>query len=155
MKDLLKMIEAVDPNDTAKMDEIDVLVHRFVRPMTVDKEEKIFHDGGLWAVKKSRVNQHRLFRENQWKDVAGLYVCGDLPSYTRSRDALKTIRPEGWHIRGIDQLADNFHWRCVLAKPKTPASSSLDIAVAIPLPTEELAELHAIIQAIAHERNAE
>ena len=68
-------------------------------------------------------------------------------SYTRSRDELKKIRPDGWVFwqpvdrryrgenRGVCPLYDVYPW--VFTKT---------------LPTEELSELHAIIQAIAHER---
>lgn len=66
------------------------------------------------------------------------------PKYTRSRDALKKIRPEGWDYAcsytdgGWAELwkKDN-SWRCVAKK----------------LPNAELAELHAIIQAIDQERS--
>jgi len=135
MKDheiILKMIEEVSVDDTDKLDEIDIKVFR--------------HCG------------------------QGCYPAIPLPNskfppYTRSRDALKKIRPEGWIIRLYQTPVYN---------PRKPNNANLyhfnmdkyffleseeeynQINVrAMHLPTEELAELHAIIQAIAHEREAQ
>jgi hypothetical protein len=106
---ILKMIEAVDPSDTAKMDEIDAMVFRYVTK-----------DNRSWV---------------------GL----PKPKYTRSRDALKAIRPEGFYFNGgfvgkyAEYEADNF------SIPRIKFNSGDKL-------TEELAELHAIIQAVAFER---
>ena len=65
--------------------------------------------------------------------------------YTRSRDALKSIRPEGWDIHiGVGWA--NKGCTTNYTKIDAPLFTSGD------LPTEELAELHAIIQAIEYER---
>lgn len=126
MKDyeiILKMIEEVSPDDTAKLDEIDARTDAYVsqRPYngmvekqtyaTIDKEEE------CWWIP---------------------------PQYTHSRDALKVIRPKGWIVGTIMQGEDG--WSCHLYLNENAHS------VLYGLPTEELAELHAIIQAIAYER---
>lgn len=123
--DILKMIETVSPDDTAKLDEIDARVDCY-------KWGYDFHD----------VNS-----------VEGCFVSyfhkGPLPEdkygnlsqkYTRSRDALKAIRPEGWWFGICGAYWCDFGKKLDERKP-TPE-----------LPTEELAELHAIIQAIEYER---
>ena len=73
-----------------------------------------------------------------------LQVLG-LPKYTRSRDALKSIRPEGF----TDELS------IYIVKRGIVVESWFKKQITTPkfLPTEELAELHAIIQAIELERN--
>lgn len=133
-KDILKMIEEVDPSDSAKLDEIDDAVMRFLFP------------------------DHTIFR-----DKANFQVVNGIRRYpavgfVRSRDALKAIRPTPYN-RKVGGYQDAWYfqilpngdgeWRCVFgnqgANPngKTPYFH-----------TEELAELHAIIQAIAYERQA-
>lgn len=111
---ILKMIEEVDPADTAKLDEIDARVYEFLD----------FPDSNIGC-----------------------------PEYTRSRDSLKSIRPEGWgfnnyyhYKHGIDSQLHSCsagHWK---------VNQWENTIFAEALPTEELAELHAIIQAIDHER---
>lgn len=70
--------------------------------------------------------------------------------YTRSRDALKAIRPRGWgfDIQTHNHRGDVVSWRCIaeLCDKQVHFSSGV-------LLSEELAELHAIIQAIAYERD--
>ena len=111
-KQILELIESVDPKDTDKLDEIDARVEWFlgvsVEPMST-----------------------------------GLY------KYTRSRDALKQIRPDGkimWcffenYPEGARARAEIFH-----DHGDNPIQTGW-------FPTEELAELHAIIQAIEYERS--
>lgn len=113
-KKILEMIEEVDPSDTDKMDEIDARV---------------------WAYKKNV--------EKRLADIGLLLADQSAPRYTRSRDALKNIRPEGWEIAVHQHCSDEF--TVFLDNDKYTTSSHS-------LPTEELAELHAIIQAIEWER---
>jgi hypothetical protein len=107
--DILKMIETVSSDDTAKLDEIDKAV---------------------------------------------FYYCGcsfaSIQKYTRSRDALKAIRPNGSSLSlciGIDGRTKYQYWHATKDNPNPYPYEASD------LPTEELAELHAIIQAIEYERN--
>lgn len=121
---ILKMIEEVDPQDSAALDNIDYLVECFTRE----------DDSPVWSG----------------------------TSYTRSRDAIKSIRPDGVSIANS---SNHFwrHWDKANGKEPRPVgwqftidfdgriNSGTTIWSQI-LPTEELAELHAVIQAIAFER---
>ena len=125
-QEIIKLIETVDPSDTARLDEIDLRVWSFV------------------------TGKHELCAP-----LGSLYLDGPVyrqqPMYTRSRDALKAIRPEGWFLTsqmiGMDFSVFKgwfyaaYGQGCKLASPG--------------LPTEELAELHAIISAIEWDRNNE
>jgi hypothetical protein len=121
---ILKMIEAVDPSNTAKLNEIDVRVAYYL-------------SGREFPTKDIK---HTVYVEKKH---------GDGSDYTRSRDALKKIRPEGWGFRNTlysHQLAI-----CDYAKPNELFNKGEQNSGV--LPTEELAELHAITQAIQYERN--
>jgi hypothetical protein len=111
---ILNLIENVDPNDSAALDEIDAKTHMF----WMDCQD---------------------YPAPSWPSMGK-------PKYTRSRDALKSIRPDGWAFE-ISALQDAY----VCHLNSTNISFRFDIDSA-ELTTEELAELHAIIQAIAHER---
>lgn len=139
---ILKMIEAVDPADTAKLDEIDARVWCLL-------ENKKF-------VMMRLTNRGHFFFEEPF---AGLIAQGEhstdfVEKYTRSRDALKAIRPDGWgfnnyyhYKHGIDSQLHSCsagHWK---------VNQWENTIFAEALPTEELAELHAIIQAIDYERS--
>lgn len=119
-KDILKLIEEVDLSDTAKLDEIDARVWCFVKKRAFPGLKLLNYENDLY------------------EQMGGRRIR--TPKYTRSRDALKKIRPEGWWFQLIPCASGN--WMC---------DSMHDIHVE-PRPTEELAELHAIIQAIAYER---
>ena len=69
-----------------------------------------------------------------------------MPQYTRSRDALKAIRPEGWLKNSFQYVLGGFV--SVLYNPDDTEAETRQRR----LPTEELAELHAIIQATEHMR---
>ena len=121
---ILTMIEAVSPDDTDTLDEIDARVDCLVN--------------GLENNCKPFV-----------KPVFGTRVLAlTARKYTRSRDALKAIRPEGFKVEIFSANARwsvyfTTHWN----RNRQCQFKALD------LPTEELAELHAIIQAIEWERN--
>ena len=125
---LLKMIETVDPSNAAKLDEIDARVWCFLKgyKFAAAKHDRVF-----------------VLDENQCEieKLNGLCTL----KYTRSRDALKTIRPEGWTYTAVQNRKEtegNDGWRVALG---TACGTPF-------LPTEELAELHASIQAIEYER---
>jgi hypothetical protein len=79
------------------------------------------------------------------KDVIAV-AMPEHPRYTRSRDALKKIRPHGYQfdIEGIRH-------KYVATISKSPGSKK-NIFFSEELLTEELAELHAVIQAVNYER---
>lgn len=134
MKEILKMIETVDPNDTAKMDEIDARVWCYLHQHTYIGMD----EGSGFSIK---------YRHKDGYETASILF--GIIKYTRSRDALKAIRPEGrfFEITKYPSAAsfasDGFHARWYVDGRLQPQPE---------LPTEELAELHAIIQAIAYER---
>jgi hypothetical protein len=84
---------------------------------------------------------------------------GCIRRYTRSRDALKAIRPKKWcfTVRGLQYNKKSF--ASAISQEYTEADdwgegiiSKVPVEFAIECATEELAELHAIIQAIEYER---
>lgn len=116
-KKILELIEAVDPQDSEALDEIDKLADTYVHGPQPEPP----------------------------------YIRLAFYSYCRSRDALKAIRPEGWRFqvnyRGgtrLNEIEFYVHARYLNHTDRTVGGHTL--------PTEELAELHAIIQAIAYER---
>lgn len=132
--ELLTLIENVDPTDTAAMDDIDRKTHIYVRKLKFYKGETL------------NKRQH-----------------GSWPTYTRSRDALKSIRPEGWvfyiwqgHM--LEYLITEKHSYCEGRKFRTNEivdgefTCNGHLVKSARLPTEELAELYAIISAIQWER---
>ena len=123
-EEILKLIEAVDPSDTPKLDEIDCAVW-FI----------ITHG----SLPETPIPVLRNFKESPW----------GLDKYTRSRDALKSIRPEGWSFQGARQADDGTFW----AELRKGYQTSYEVAKVSKCKTEELAELHVIIQAIQWERN--
>lgn len=152
----LKMIEEVDPAHTAKLDEIDARVWCFLKGYTFLYLEHFSSSGK--AVKCFRYDDNG--------------TCGLARSqikYTRSRDALKAIRPEGWQFQIVWRTGEKGRpfggrygevWKVCASgylideshgKYGEMGCLTVDLGNH-PLPTEELAELHAIIQAIAYER---
>lgn len=137
-KDILSLIESVDPSDTEKMDEIELRAYSYIK------------NEGFLGVGKNEAGQDKYIFAREYINGPGKYQLfkSEIPKYTRSRDALKCIRPEGWAAFSMDfygAFSDIRFWKCELGKPgKAVASTGL--------PTEELAELHAIIQSLEHER---
>lgn len=136
---ILEMIKVVSPDDTVAMDEIDARMEAYL----ADKE----------------YSSHG--HKEAPPDLYVRFKSGDggwIRRYTRSRDALKAIRPEGW----------TFVLRCYVPKGHTHAEiydcsmlrgieaerGAAPEVKGFGLPTEELAEIHAIIQAIEYERTA-
>lgn len=133
---ILKMIEEVDPADTAKLDEIDALVACFI------------------GIDVKRFDDAEGVNSPEYMIMDGEDIDGPCAKYTRSRDALKAIRPDGWQIKGYEgnctgQFSDGFY--CTLAKKDGILTKKF---MGSQLPTEELAELHAIIQALNYERRS-
>lgn len=104
-KNILSLIESVDPSDTAKLDEIDRAVDNYLS-----------NSGSVLS-----------------------------KQYTRSRDALKAIRPEGC------VLSIQTSGTCAIWYKSNPFHADSNFVGEGK--TEELAELHAIIQAIDYERS--
>ena len=125
---ILKMIETVDPSDTDTLTKIDAMVLLYVKP------------------EETPLNYYIGQKEQDPEGKAIAHMCHfkDRPKFTRSRDALKAIRPKGW-FGSIRIYTKESVCNFVKHEPFGVADSPH-------LPTEELAELHAIISAIAYER---
>lgn len=139
MKDheiILKMIEEVSPDDTKTLDEIDGRVWCYLT------NNKFYQMSGRTV----RYNPVPVLN-----DIAstGLILS---ESYTRSRDALKSIRPEGWVISYLGRPTSVHEWGFTCSM--YPENNFKSEVFGAKLQTEELAELHAIIKAIAYERGA-
>lgn len=146
MKQILELIENVDPSNTDALDEIDARVWCWLD----DKE---------YAGQDKLGNQIYKEREGCFPMVGcGSFEAGNVKQYTRSRDALKAIRPEGWRIC----IEDFSSFKCTLMPYDSgfePDPNNYEIIWDDPASkvgkgkTEELAELHAVIQVIEYERN--
>lgn len=132
-QEILKLIETVSPDDAAKLDEIDEEVYFYV---------------------EQPKNEHQMRQGIVWQPFP--------KKYTRSRDELKRIRPEGWEFQADIRFACDVKPSGVLYRfwamlPDwlrwNPMDNRWIHSIESPkLETEELAELHAIIQAIEYER---
>jgi len=128
-QEILKMIESVNPSDTAKLDEIDARVWCYKHAGTLGR----VNPGAFEFIPVSGAPPfHKAFEPKI--------------RYTRSRDALKAIRPEGWEWY-LANYNDGVRFGCAKDSIGTDQMESVSLA------TEELAELHAIIQAIEWERS--
>lgn len=129
MNPLLTAISSAKVDDTAMLDEIDARVWCILKGwefLEGKNTESFFSYSG-----KDKFEWFGEFKE--------------IPKYTRSRDALKAIRPKGWHIReGAHWVSTNQHY-CLMRK-------ITDQVYCDHAPTEELAELYCIIAAIQHDR---
>lgn len=130
---ILRMIESVDPADTETLDQIDVLVTEYATP----NHFPVDGNGNpcTWEQQK-----------------AFLIRNGVNPAFpfTRSRDALKAIRPEGWEL--VIRTKDGFVF---IEKINDKDNIPWKLFLSLKRQSEELAELHAIIKAIAYERGEE
>jgi hypothetical protein len=131
-RNILAMITTVDPTDTARLDEIDahVLAYRDRLPAA-----DVVCIDGRWGLRAHGVGVIEPRR------------------YTRSRSALKAIRPNGYvvqieHHRFTD--GTDLGYEAAIEGNTHCFGTFPDYG---PFQTEELAELHAIIQAIEHERS--
>lgn len=137
---ILELIEGANPHDEAVMREIDARVWCYT---------------DLYGKKKFDDLTKGIWDTPYWFDDSMMDKGGDVrcPLYTISRDALKSIRPDGWwpqlgfHAAAeLDGFSFPDRWDCCLWHKDWPFKACRDMA------TEELAELHCIIQAIKWER---
>ena len=135
---ILRMIEEVDPKDEKVLLDINARVWAF---MNLTGDFKIHFDGEGRAY----------YRHNSWaaEHQSILRHTFDMPKYTTSRDAIKSIRPDGWMVYDCSQDYVTGVWNYALVSPEHKSENA---CYANEMLTEELAELHATIQAIAYER---
>lgn len=137
---LLKMIETVNPEDSAAIEEIEA---RYICFKMRDVYEGITHDTSTDETPMAK-----------GKNGSSYYF----DNYTASRDVLKRERPEGWWFTGQYFYNGNpdpdftIEWRGCFAGRLKEDNSFSEIHSKF-LPTEELAEFHAIIQVITYERS--
>ena len=89
VKKILEIIESVSIDDTDMLDEIDARVWCW---LTKDADFKNKNEDGEWTF--DSVGKHNTFTAIA-PDHKELEAVG-LIKYTRSRDVLKAIRPDGW-----------------------------------------------------------
>lgn len=162
-KDLLKLIENVDPKDSASLDKIDAETYGFINKLIFtgfesDKEPIGDFGDGL---------EYGDFKYSTYKTLDGKSSWSQHPEYTRSRDALKAIRPDGWFFEMVSgswkaearpKEEPRYWYQAFLpskARVRLPKNNKTmsEKGVSDGMPTEELAELHVIIQIIEWERN--
>ncbi len=131
MKQILEMIENVKPDDIVQLDEIDARVWAYI---TLEGDFKIHFVEGSGTIH---------YRHNDWKDESHTILHHTFmhDEYTRSRDALKAIRPEGWDFVCGPSFCHGYK------------DDALEIEVYADNDSECLNELHAIIQAAQRERS--
>jgi hypothetical protein len=146
VKTILDMIESVSPEDYSPLDEIDCRVwcylHGYKFGRMVDEETYPWEKPNFYAIaadgSEIEIDKHCCSEYSMTAE-----------SYTRSRDVLKAIRPEGWCLETVQDYGSGI-WACQLTKAsdvRISFSSTIGAAK-----TEELAEIHAILQAIEWER---
>lgn len=134
---ILNMIENVNPDDIEILNEIDARVWCYVF-----RGNDYKYEGRLKHMANTAHFPDRIIYYSDGKKHTQFQF------FTRSRDALKAIRPEGWEFRFDSNCGSNI---CEMFK--SPDGIQRWEVEAPILPTEELAELHAIIQAIQWERD--
>lgn len=136
-REILKLIEEADPSDTAKLDEIDARVHNLIYPNDPVEQNS---GNGEWYNRREGWTFHGL-------------------KYTRSLDALQEIAPKDWWF-SLNQYGQWFS--CNANWDGDPDNVSLHTHDAFsrdkkekykPQRSRSLVWLHAIIQAIDHERS--
>lgn len=124
IKNILTLIEGVDPDDTAKCDEINARVW-------CDDSGYIF--GGM---DDQTIIHYRGMCVKH-------YVCNthNMPNYTHSVDHCLSIKDDGWIIKCVRQDTKRKGWICSLRR-----TSDLHIVNCLWKPTISLGLLHAIMQ---------
>lgn len=146
-KKILELIENVDPNDTDALDEIDARVWLWIKNKGEFKSIEVTDVDPYDQTYDKFIHIKDPVPSGFGYDISkyGWWTNG-VGNYTRSRDALKAIRPEGW------QHNSEYYGNDYSFTMKKPYKNGLWLHSCW-LPTEELAELHAIIQVLDFERN--
>lgn len=136
---ILEMIESVDPSDRKAMDQIDLDFWKWYAdlPITNCYDD---YEGACGFSFETDIDY--------WELDGYSLLPSSQPHHrvSRSRDALKLVRPEGWCFDIEEEDVGKFIcwpycWEKYSDLERTPY-----------FPSEELAELHAIIQSIEFER---
>lgn len=143
--EILELIENVDPEDSAALGEIDARVWCWLEGYKYIGEYEIERGPNIAGNFRKEPCFKYSGKEGEEHTQEYFHFYCEMPhAYTSSRDALKSIRPQGWYF---------IIKHCYLEKDYWAQCTNTDqIFTADGFPTEELAELHAIIQAIEYER---
>lgn len=142
-KELLKLIETVDPNDAEKLDEIDARVWCYLNNINcVVYHPQQYHDDYLHGVEDETGKIHEAPEFRHTDEYGNGF--SHFPEYTRSRDVLKAIRPKGWEFENRCVGEDAYVYHSYKEGEKEFYS---------PVHNEELSELCVIILAIDYERS--
>jgi len=134
VKEILELIENVDPEDSDTLDEIDARVWCY-----------------LERVNFLRITESLKHIEYKYRDSEKVWDCELKELYTRSRDALKRIRPRNVCVR-IENVSFSHkvtvdEWACYLVEYPVIGPDMEVHAYAQGMKTEDLAELYAILMA--------
>lgn len=135
--EILRLIETADPDDATRLDEIDARVWCYIKGYKYHRHDKPDQRNFMYEIPPQR---GLIF--------GSIYADGKL--YTRSRDALKSIRPDTGFISVVGSKMTGY-LSTLWDAAKYPNQdkdgyyfSSTDLA------TEELAELHCLVQFYAY-----
>ena len=127
-KHILTLIENVDKDDAKTLDEIDARVWCL-------RHEVLFELDKVLSCHRYYLSADKVLPHHKIKENFHTY-----PELHLSRDALKAIRLDGWEIRAHQSMSYGKP-EFIFSLLKHGHLTELKL-----LPTEELAELHAIIQ---------
>ena len=151
---ILRIIESEEPN----LSEIDAMVCEYLGGFTYFQSKHDCYSVTIKGEEHSRLWPHagayggycpetgkkkkfpKTFPYAQFRNYGPL----DCPSFTTSRDTIKAIRPEGWYF--------NINW-ALSDLIEVVGMGGLGVRPVARHTSEELAELHCVIQAISHERS--
>ena len=138
LEDILNMIAMVSPDDIDELNKIDIHVGFFVNHPLFD------------GLKRNYKNEPKPYEEAfQHAYNHGYY--NNSTNFTRSRDALKNIRPkENWQFSINNKIPLRNKWAAHAFNGCYP--NHVGYVAEFELPTEELAELFCVLQMINIER---
>lgn len=157
--EILKLIETVDPDDTARLDEIDARVWCYLGGESWGNVEPVkfisfgpkefMDDMGDMKIKRGLTFSFKgkYTYEKDYRDCEEFVILSK--QFTRSRDIVKKIRPNNLFLRWSTRENDAPGCQPIYVDDEGIVNWRGDM---MHMPTEELAELHATIQAIEYKR---
>ena len=142
---LLKMIEEVDPSDTDALDEIDARVWCFIENIEYKNHE--LREGDMAYRTRDAILINKV--PYPYGDDFDCEICEYF--YTRSLDAQESLIPDNWIFTNMWYGLDD-HSEMQYEMRRAPYTNNDPALSSEYLPTERLARLYTIIQAIAYER---
>ncbi len=133
--EILKMIESVDHTDNASMWKVDCYVEAYIRNVPIIR----------WPHKVTWKHWTDGSYDKEYIEMASVdhphFASVSPKPFSRSRAALKILRPEGWKVKSIEcnHSFEDLYSCTLFRKEGEYISSKLH-------KTEELAELYAIVK---------